>query len=40
MSKIDKCVVEAAKARDTVYDINDSDLRGFGIRILPSDARS
>ena len=40
MPKINKRVVEAAKARNTTYDINDSDLRGFGVRVLPSGAHS
>ena len=40
MPKINKRIVEAAKARNTAYDINDSELRGFGIRILPSGAHS
>ena len=40
MPKINKRVVEAAKARDNAYDINDSDLRGFGVRVLPSGTRS
>ena len=40
MPKINKRIVEAAKARNTTYDINDSELRGFGIRILPSGAHS
>ena len=40
MPKINKRIIEAAKARNTTYDINDSELRGFGIRILPSGAHS
>ena len=40
MPKINKRIVKAAKARNTAYDINDSELRGFGIRILPSGAHS
>ena len=40
MPKINKRIVEAAKARNTTYDINDSELRGFGVRILPSGAHS
>ena len=40
MPKINKRIVEAAKARNTACDINDSELRGFGIRILPSGTHS
>ena len=40
MPKINKRIVAAAIARNTAYDINDSELRGFGVRILPSSAHS
>ena len=40
MPKINKRIVAAAKAWNTAYDINDSELRGFGVRILPSGAHS
>ena len=40
MPKINKRIVAAAMARNTAYDINDSELRGFGVRILPSGAHS
>ena len=28
--------VDALKARKKVYDIRDGELRGFGVRVLPS----
>ena len=40
MPKINKRIVAAAIAQNTAYDINDSELRGFGVRILPSGAHS
>ena len=40
MPKLTKRIVEAAEARDKDYIIFDSDLPGFGIRILPSGKRS
>ena len=40
MPKINKRLIEAAEARDKAYDINDSELRGFGVYVLPSGTRS
>ena len=40
MPKINKRLIEAAEARDQPYDINDSELRGFGVYVLPSGTRS
>ncbi|CDL00977.1 Putative integrase protein [Magnetospirillum gryphiswaldense MSR-1 v2] len=40
MPKITKRIVEAAEPREKDYIIFDSDLPGFGIRILPSGKRS
>ena len=40
MPKITKRIVEAAEPREKDYIIFDSDLPGFGVRILPSGKRS
>ena len=40
MPKINKRIVKAAEAQDKAHDIYDSELRGFGIRVLPSGTRS
>ncbi len=40
MPKINKRLIESAEARDKAYDINDSELRGFGVYVLPSGTRS
>ena len=40
MSKITKRLVEAAEVRDKDYIIFDSEIPGFGARILPNGKRS
>jgi len=40
MPKITKRIVEAAEVRDEDYIIFDSEIPGFGARILPSGKRS
>ena len=40
MQKLTKRVVEAAESRPKMYDIFDSQIPGFSIRILPSGTRS
>ncbi len=40
MPKITKRLVEAAEVRDKDYVLFDSEVHGFGARILPSGARS
>lgn len=36
MPKLTKCLVDAAEARSAEYFIWDSDIPGFGLRVLPS----
>ena len=37
--RLNKCRVEALKPRKSAYDIRDRELKGFGVRVLPSGAK-
>ncbi len=38
-TRLSKSRIEALKPRKTPYDIRDSELKGFGVRVLPSGAK-
>ena len=37
--RFNECRVDALKPRKSAYDIRDRELKGFGVRVLPSGAK-
>ena len=37
--RLNECRVDALKPRKSTYDIRDRELKGFGVRVLPSGAK-
>ena len=37
--RLNQCRVDALKPRKSAYDVRDRDLKGFGVRVLPSGAK-
>ncbi len=38
-TRLSESRIEALEARKSPYDVRDADLKGFGVRVLPSGAK-